>query len=500
MGNRGKNETMEESNVLTQKPLQQSKLPLYCKSIDWDGFFAENPPPDVWCEHVFLKWSRDQIQAYQERRFLAIMELGWKNKFYRRFWGEAGIEPGDIRGLADLEKLPIFSSEDVKKSIEDHPPFGEVCGIDDPLAYMSQVPLKLQTSGGTTGAPRPTLFGPTDWELNGLTTARHIYVQGGRPGDVLQATATLSFANFGWAYYQAAHHYLGMLPVTTGSGVVTPTRKQLEYAIALGTNIWASFPEYFTQLAKVAETELGRNVRDFKTKMLLSYLGPDLDNSLRRHLEELWGCPVYDNYGTHETNSCAFEGKEQDGLYIMEDLAIMEFLDPESMKPVPTGQAGDIVFTHLHRRIPPLIRYNLRDLGRIKHEGKSPSGSNFRRMDKFLGRSDQMVKIRGVNIYPMACLSAVRSDERTTGEWICIPQRVEQGGVLREEMIVKVEVRGNAGSWDGLQEHLERRFKEDLGIKTPVVLVPEGQLPETNVGKEGKPRRLLDLRGTVIQR
>lgn len=486
--------------MTTGSPLSKSKLPLYCKSVDWESFFIENPPPDVWYEDVFLTWSKDRIRAYQQRRFSAIMELGWRNSFYQRLWGKAGIEPGDIRGLDDLEKLPIFDSEDVKKSIEEHPPFGEVCGIRDVRAHLREVPLRMLTSGGTTGVPRPTLFGPADWELNGLTTARHLYVQGGRPGDVLQACATLSLANFGWAYYQAAHHYLGMLPVTTGSGVVTPTRKQLEYAFAVGTNIWASFPEYFTQLARVADTELGRSVRELKAKMLVSYLGPDLDNSLRRHVEELWGCPVYDNYGTHETNVCAFEGTEQDGLYIMEDLAIMEFVDSETNKPVPTGVAGDIVFTHLHRQVPPLIRYNLRDLGRIKHEAQGPSGSNFRRMDKFLGRSDQMVKIRGVNIYPMACLSSIRSDERTTGEWICIPQRIQQGDVLRDEMLVKVEVRADAGSWDGLQEHLQRRLKEDLGIKVPVELVPEGQLPETNVGKEGKPRRLLDQRSTVIRR
>ena len=482
-----------------QKRLPESKLPLYYKSIDWEAFYAENPPPDVWYEHVFLKWSRDQIRAHQEQRFRTIMALGWKNPFYQRLWGSAGIEPGDIRALDDLEKLPIFDSADVKKSIEEHPPFGEVCGID-PKEYLCRGPLKLQTSGGTTGAPRPTLFGATDWELNGLTAARQIYAQGGRPGDALQVCSTLSFANLGWAYYQVAHHYLGMLPLTTGSGVITPTRKQLEYAFALGTNIWVSFPEYFTQLAKVAETELGRSVRELDTKMIATFLGPDLDNSLRRHIEELWGCPVYDNYGTHETHLCAWEGQDQDGLYIMEDLAIMEFLDQETMKPVPTGTAGDIVFTHLHRQIPPLIRYNLRDLGRIKYEAKGSLGSNFRRMDKFLGRSDQMIKIRGVNLYPMACLGAVRSDKRTTGEWICIPQRIEQDGVLRDEMIVRIEVRADASSWDGLKEHLDRRLKEDLGVKVVVELVGEGQLPETNVGNEGKPRRLLDQRQTIVRR
>ena len=481
------------------KRLPDSKLPLYYKSINWDEFFANNPPPDVWYEHVFLKWSREQIRAHQERRFRAMMKLGWQNPFYRRLWGEAGIEPGDIRGLDDLGKLPTFSSVDVTKSIQEHPPFGEVCGIQ-PKEYLQRLPLKLQTSGGTTGAPRPTLFGPIDWELNGLTAARQIYAQGGRPGDVMQVCSTLSFANLGWCFYVAAHHYLGMLPLTTGSGLVTPSRKQIEHAFALGTNIWVSFPEYFTQLAKVAETELDRNVRELNTKFIATFLGPDLDNSLRRHLEELWGCPVYDNYGTHETHICAFEAEDRDGLYIMEDMAILEFVDHNTGKPVPTGEAGDIVFTHLERLVPPLIRYNLRDLGRIKYETPGPSGTQFRRMDKFLGRSDQMVKIRGVNIYPMACLGAVRSDKRTTGEWICIPQRIETDGVLRDEMLVRIEVKADAGSLAGLQEHLERRLREDLGIKVPVELVPEGQLPETNVGKEGKPRRLLDQRQTIIRR
>ncbi|MCL5742572.1 MAG: hypothetical protein M1541_01405, partial [Acidobacteria bacterium] len=380
------------------KSITKTKLPLYYKSLDWKAFFKETPPPDVWHDQIYLKWSRDQINAFQELRFLEMMEFAWKNTFYKRFWSNAGIQPGDIRSLADLEKLPIFGSEEVKKSIEAHPPYGEVCGVLDIREHIRHEPIKMQTSGGTTGAPRPTLFGPIDWELNALTAARHLYAQGARPGDVLQVPATLSLANLAWAYYQAAHHYLGMLPLTTGSGVVTPSRKQLELAFAHGTNNWVSFPEYLTQLAKVAETELGRSVRELPSKLISTFLGPDLDNSLRKHLEGLWGCPVYDNYGTHETNVCAFEGKDQDGLYIMEDLGIVEFLDQETQKPVPNGVAGDIVFTHLHRRIPPLIRYNLRDLGRIKYETPGPSGSNFRRMDKFLGRSDQMVKIRGVNI------------------------------------------------------------------------------------------------------
>jgi phenylacetate-CoA ligase len=476
--------------------LSRTKLPLYIKSIDWDAYFDAIPPADIWYDEIFRGWSKDQIRAYQNHHFLKLMEAGWQNRFYQKLWGAAGIEPGDIRSMDDLVKLPSFDSDDIKKSLEAKPPFGEMCGIEF-SEFARRAPLKIQTSGGTTGMPRPTLYGPLEWEYNGAFIARTIYAQTGRPGDVMQITSTLSLANMGWAYYKACHDYLGIVPVTTGTGVVTPSRRQMEYASALGVNAWVSFPEYLTQLAHVMQKELGRDPRELKTKYICGYLGPDTDNGLRNHLQELWGCPVYDNYGTHEGGALAFEGEDQDGLYLMEDAVIFEFLDVETRQPVPTGQAGDICITHLHRRIPPLIRYNLRDLGRIKYEGGSSLGSNFRRMDKFLGRSDQMVKIRGVNVYPMACLQAVRSDDRSTGEWVCIASRHERDGVLRDELTVRIELRSDGRSREGLKEYYEKRLQNDLGIKVGVEFVEEGNLPEANVGKEGKPRRLIDERGTV---
>ncbi|MCG8548506.1 MAG: hypothetical protein MJE12_30255 [Alphaproteobacteria bacterium] len=487
---------MDEGNA--NKTFPKSKLPLYMTAIDWDAFFEETPPPDVWHETLF-RWSRDQLEAYRNHHFMKRIAECWNNPFYRRFWGDHGIEPGDIEGLEDLEKLPIFSSDDVKRSIEAHPPYGEVCGIE-PDSYMQSLPLKVQTSGGTTGMPRVTLFGPHDWEYNGLFAARAMFAQGARPGDKLQITGTASLANLGWSYYCAAHHYLGMMPITTGSGLVTPSRRQLEYAFALGTTVWVSFPEYLTHLASVSEAELGRPISELPTRFLVAYLGPDTDNQLRRRVEALWRCPVYDNYGTHEAGLVAFEGPEQDGLYLMEDVGAFEFVDTETQEPVPEGEAGDIVYTHLHRRVPPLIRYNLRDLGRVKHTGTAPTGSNFRRMDKFLGRSDQMVKIRGTNVYPMACLSAITSDDRTAGEWLCVAQRFESAGVLRDELLIKVEVKSGSAAGDDLRESLERRLHNDLGLKVPVELVGAGTLKEISIGREGKPVRLLDERQTVIKR
>lgn len=474
-----------------------SRLPLYPKSIDWDQFYEDTPPPDVWFENNF-RWSSDQIRAYQERHFRKVVTAAWENPFYKRRWSAAGLEPGDIRSIDDLVKLPMFGSEELKDSIEDSPPFGDFPGIV-PSQFLQTTPLKVQTSGGTTGLPRPTLYGPKEWEYNGAMLARTIYAQTGRPGDVMQIPVTLSLANMGWGYYKACHDYLGILPITTGTGQVTPSRRQLQLAERYGVNAWVSFPEYLTQLAKVMQDEFGRDVRELKTKFISSYLGPDTDNGLRNYVEELWGCPVYDNYGVHDAGSLAFEAEDKDGLYVMEDSAIVEFLDVDTNAPVEKGKAGNICVTSLHRTVMPLIRYNLRDLGRIKYDGRSALGSSFRRMDKFLGRSDQMVKIRGVNIYPMACLTAVRSDDRSTGEWICVATRQSAGGVLRDELAVRIEVRNDGRSREGLQEHYERRLQADLGIKVNVELVDEGNLPETNVGKEGKPQRLIDNRKKTIE-
>ena len=477
--------------------MRASKLPLYSKSIDWDKFHQDTPPPDVWYDTVF-RWSRDEIRAYQEKHFAKVIAAGWENPFYKRRWSAAGLEPGDIRSIDDLGKIPTFGSEELKDSIERSPPFGDFPGIS-PEEFLSSAPLKLQTSGGTTGLPRPTLYGPREWEYNGSFIARTIYAQGGRPGDRMQIPVTLSLANMGWSYYKACHDYLGILPVTTGTGQVTPSRRQLELAERYGVNAWVSFPEYLTQLAKVMQDEFGRDVRELKTKFISSYLGPDTDNGLRKYVEDLWGCPVYDNYGVHDAGSLSFEAEDKDGLYLMEDSAFMEFLDVDTNEPVETGKVGNICVTSLHRTVMPLIRYNLRDLGRVKYDGESALGSNFRRMDKFLGRSDQMVKIRGVNIYPMACLTAVRSDDRSSGEWICVATRHSSRGVLREEMTVRIEVKNDGRSREGLQEHYERRLQTDLGIKVNIELVDEGNLSETNVGKEGKPQRLIDKRNQTIE-
>jgi phenylacetate-CoA ligase len=474
-------------------PPPASKLPLYHNALDWESFSREYPAPDVWHETLF-KWPAERIRELQNRRFLEMMKVGWENGFYRERWRAEGLEPGDIRSLDDIVKLPTFNSDDIKDNQKAHPPFGQFSGIEL-KSELQRNPIKMQTSGGTTGKPRPTLFGAMEWEMNGLQVARTMYTQGARPGDVLQIPATNSLANLAWCYYKAAHDYLGIMPLTTGSGVVTPSLKQIELAFDYGVNILMSFPEYLTQLAKVAREDYGRPVAELGLKFIPSYLGPDTDNVLRKELEALYQCDVFDNYGTHEISNAAFEGPEKDGMYLMEDCIYLEVLDVETGAPVGPGETGNLVATSLFRRIPPIIRFNLRDLGRLLPQQTSALGSQFRRMDKFLGRSDDMVKLRGTNVYPMACLTAVRSDPRTSGEWLCVVERHTRGGAIRDEMTVRVEVRREAGSREGLGALLEKRLATDLGVRVAVALVDEGSLADAaNLGREGKARRLQDLR------
>ncbi len=470
-------------------------IPYYYKSIDFEKLVRDYPPPEEFVHGVYL-WDRKDLDELQNRRFLEIVEHGWTNPFYRRRWEQHGVRNQDIRSIDDITKLPMIAVEDFKDGIKAQPPFGEHQALHTRDA--ARIPIKIQSSGGTTGVPRPTLFTPWEWEIQGIQGGRVLYLQGARPGDVMQITSTLSTANLGWHYYLSCMNWLGVVPVTTGSGNVTPSRRQLEVASQWGTNIWGGFPEYLMHLASVAGQE-GFDLSKLATKFITSFLGPDVDGSLRRSMEAAWTCPVYDNYGTHEIGFGAFECREQSGLHVMEDMFILEVADVDTDRILPPGEKGNLVITSFYRHHPPLIRYNLRDYVRLLTDGtrRCGCGSYFRTMDHFLGRSDDMVKIRGINVFPMACVGAVTGDDRTTGEWLCVVERKTAGLDIRDEMTVQVEVKAGVSGAEPLKARIEDRLRSDLGIKVIVDLVPAGSLAAYTYGREGKATRLIDRRSTT---
>lgn len=464
------------------------EIPYYYRSLDWDKLVADYPPPPHYGRTIGAM-SAEGIRRLQNERFLERMREAWNLPFYRRHWGAAGLEPGDIRGLDDLEKLPTFNSDDLKLAIEAAPPFGDHHPARREM--FGRIPLKIQTSGGTTGMPRVTLFDPLSWEMEGIQTARGLYAQGARPGDVIQIPFTTSLANAGWTAYNAAFHWLGCVPVTTGSGKVTPSERQLEFARAWGANGWYAWSNYLGRLVEVAG-QTGFDLHQLPTRYLMTFLGPDEDGTMRRGLEEAWGAPVYDNYGSHEVGLVAWECKHQNGKHINEDTAYIEVCDAEG-KRLPDGEPGSVVVTSLFRSVPPFIRYDLRDRMALYPHAKCECGVCSGKLSALLGRIDEMVKLRGTNVYPMSCQGAVSKDQRTTGEFLCVVSSTGEGVASRDEMTIRVERRSASVDKEALAASLAAVLSSELGAKVDVEVVEPGALDEYSKSGE-KPRRLLDLR------
>ena len=466
-------------------------IPYYCRSIDWDALIRDYPPPPDFAGATARR-SNDEHRELQGRRFLDRVREAWDVPFYRDRWRAAGLEPGDIRGLDDIERIPTFTSDDLKGAIAKAPPFGDhhPFGREE----FGRRPLKIQTSGGTTGLPRVTLFDAVALEVQGIQTARALYAQGTRPGDVVQITYTNSLANSAWCALGGVMNWLGAVAMTTGTGQVTSSERQLEYAAAWGTNAWFSRGEYLARLAQVAK-DIGFDLHGLPTRQIHSFLGPDTEGTLRRQLEEAWGAPIFDNYGTHEIGLVAFECREKDRMHVNDDTVFIEFADVDSGAPAGFGERANVVATSLHRSVPPIIRFNMRDLMIGYERAPCTCGLHTMKLSTFLGRSDEMVKLRGTNVYPLACQTAVTRDPRTTGEYICVASFVGEGLSRREDVTVRVERRSSEIDADALRADLVEALHKDLGVKVGVEIVEAGSLAAiTGLGSANKVKRLLDRR------
>ena len=305
-----------------------------------------------------------------------------------------------------------------------------------------------------------------------------MYAQGSRPGDIIQITYTNALPNAGWCHHDGVHKWLGASPLATGSGAVTPSERQLEMAKACGTTAWFARADYLARLAQVAQ-ETGFDLRGLSTRRLHSHLGTDLEGHLRTRIEDAWGAPVYDNYGSHEIGPVAFECEVRDGMHISEDTVYIEFADVDTDAPLAWGERGNLIATSLHRGVPPIIRYNMRDCLAGIERRPCACGLETRKLSMFLGRSDEMVKLRGTNVYPGACQSVVVEDKRTTGEFLCVARHVGEGLARRDAMTVRVERRSPDIDAARLQADLTAALHRTLGAKVDVEIVESGTLRST---------------------
>jgi phenylacetate-CoA ligase len=462
-------------------------VPRYWRSLDMEQLTRDYPPPPDYF-HTTARLSRDELRSLQEKRFLATVKRGWEIPFFQRHWSGVGIERGDIRALDDLVKLPPYDVSHIRDSLERHPPFGDFMGI----APGDGLPLVLQTSGGTTGLPRPMLYAPQDRETMAILGGRRFALHGIRPGDLVLVTYSLGLGNGGMAPREALWGYTGAVPVMTGSGANTPTRRQIEIIKAWGVNVILGFPSYLRHMALVARDELGIDPHSLKIRLLGTHLG--LED--RKVLEDLWGAPAFDMYGTHESGMLAAECRHRSGMHVMEDAFILEIADPATGRVVPDGEKGTVYITTLYKHGAPQIRFNVNDLSAFHTDG-CPCGNTQRRLKAIYGRNDGMVKLRGVNVFPEAIGVTVLADARTNGEYFCFVDRVGEAGMDR--MDVWIEVRDGADRIT-VRADLERRLSEVLGVKVAVTPAGQGDLDVyTGTSRSSKVRRVLDRRDGTRQ-
>jgi phenylacetate-CoA ligase len=460
-----------------------SAAPYYHRALDVEALLAEFPTGREYVELVH-RLPPERLHALREKRFLAQMARAWEVPFYQRHWRAAGMEPGDIRRLDDLAKIPPYDVNDLRRSIELAPPWGDYIGLDPRSSPAT--PLVFQTSGGTTGLPRPMLYTPRDREVMAINSARRLYLAGVRPWDVAQVTFSLGLANAGMLSREGLWKYTGAVPVMTGSGASLPTRRQLEVMRAWKVNVLLAFPAYLRHLAEVARADLGFDVRELGIKSLVTHLGTDS----REALESTWGARAFDSYGTNECGSMASDCELRDGMHVFEDAFAIEVNDPQTLVPKPAGERGTLFVTSLFKHAAPVIRFNSNDVSAWM-AGTCACGGTHRRLARIFGRSDNMIKLRGVNVFPEAVGSVVAEQGWSNGEYVCI---VEQAG-SRDEMTVLVEDTSGAADREALARQLEARFKEVLGVKLRASIVgPAGTDVHTGLSSTSKIRRLIDRR------
>ena len=453
--------------------------PTYFEAFDARAMLAEYPIGDAFIAR-YTAMSRDELRSQQEVKFARLMARGWEVPFYRRLWGERGIEPGDINGLDYLAKLPVYDKADLMAAIAAHPPYGDFAG----LGGDDRPPQILHTTSGTTGRPQALLFGPRGREITNLLVGRMYRWQGLQPSDVVQSVYGHGMINGGHYIREAVTHFTNSIFLSAGTGIETRSAAQVRLMADFGVTVLVGFVDYLRKLAEVAREE--GLLDKIAVRMICGHLGTED----RASVEAAWGgAKAYDWYGVGDTGSIAGEGPERDGLYVWEDAQYLELLDVQTGAAVAVGETGDMVVTCLFKDdVAPCIRFNTHD---ISHEmnGANATGMVFRRIAGFRGRSDNMVKLRGINLFPHAIGALIENRADLTGEYVC--RLTRDPATQRDDMLVMLETRGGSD-----KAQLAALLRQGLSVEVGVELcAPGGTASLTQIDVRQKPIRLIDERG-----
>ncbi|HVB46797.1 MAG TPA: phenylacetate--CoA ligase [Burkholderiales bacterium] len=419
---------------------------------------------------------REQLAALQLRRLRALLKNAYDNvPMQRRRMDAAGIEPQDVHTLADLRSLPFC----VKDDLRDHYPFGLFARPRERL-------LRLHASSGTTG--KPTVVGYTKNDLDtwaGLM-ARTMACAGVRPGDVVHNAYGYGLFTGGLGMHYGAER-LGatVVPMSGGS-----TERQVVLIRDFGARVLCSTPSYALNIAEVAERD-GVDLRTGRLEVGLFGAEP-WSEAMRREIQIRLGVKAMDNYGLSEIMGpgVAVECEAQDGLHGWEDHFLFEIIDPDSGRPVPEGQAGELVITTLTKEALPMIRYRTRDVTRLTTQ-PCACGRTHLRLKRITGRNDDMLIIRGVNVYPSQIEAALVGLPDVAPHYQLVLERRGNLDTLTVELEAAAAVPvGSPDAYRALAERVRYQIKSLIGVTTEVVVKKPGELPRS----QGKAVRVRDLR------
>ena len=419
--------------------------------------------------------SADKIRQMQDERLAAQVKHVWDNvPFYRKKLEESGVSPEDIKGREDLYKLPFTTKADLR---ENYPDKLVAVPLDDCV--------RIQSTSGTTGKRVVAYYTKEDIDLWEDCCARAIVAVGGSKKDVCQVSYGYGLFT-GGPGLNGGSHKVGCLTVPTSSG---NTDRQIMFINDLKTTILCCTPSYAAYLGESMK-EMGMKPEDIPLKA--GIFGAEAwSEEMRRDIQNTLGIKAYDIYGLTELSGpgVAFECSEQSGMHINEDHFIAEVVDPDTGEPLPDGEKGELVFTSITKKAFPLLRYRTRDICILSHE-KCGCGRTLVKMTKPLGRTDDMLIIRGVNVFPSQ-IETVLLKEGYQANYQIIVDRVNNTDTLDVHVEMTPEVfTDNVGEISRRQNELVSALRSMLGIKANVTLVA----PKSIIRSEGKAVRVIDNR------
>ena len=418
--------------------------------------------------------SREQITKWQTEGLIRTVKHAYENSaYYRKKMDDHGVKPEDIKSLADITKLPFICKDDLREAY----PYGLLCM---PLRDC----VRIQSTSGTTGRRVIAFYTQHDIALWDATCARAIVAAGGTPDDVVQVCYGYGLFT-GGPGLNGGSHKLGSLTLPMSSG---STDRQIQFMQDLGSTILCCTPSY---AAYIGETIVERGLQD-TIKLKAGIFGAEAwSEEMRRDIEKNLRIKAYDIYGLTELEGpgVSYECCEQRGMHICEDQFIAEIIDPNTGEVLPDGEKGELVFTSLNKQAFPMVRYRTRDICVLSHE-KCSCGRTHVRMSKPMGRSDDMLIIKGVNVFPSQ-VETVLIEHGYSPNYQLVVDRVNNSDTLDINVEMNPDMfSDNLGEITAREKELVNALKGFLGIYTRVHLVAPKSIPRS----EGKAVRLIDKR------